>query len=110
MRQIIELGSAPYAEDCVQVRSDRPYMIEMRRECELYRDQLRRLLDEHDPLLSGFIAMPIKRYEHDFGPYLEVCISYDDADPRVCDLAFWLENNLPEFWDEKAKERKEESC
>lgn len=109
MRQIIELGSAPYAEDCVQVRSDQPYMIPMRHECELYRDQLRRLLDEHDPVLSNSVSLPIKRYEHDFGPYLEVCISYDDADLRVCDLAFWLEENLPEFWSDEAKEKREEA-
>jgi len=110
MRQYLELGSVPCAEDCFQVGSATTE--QMRKECVIYRKQLERQFPKGE-----FV---IKSFPHDFGTYLEVVIYYDDE--HICDcgldchedcqcetdtekLAYEVEGNLPEYWDEEAKKQ-----
>lgn len=91
-----ELETTPINEECVQVKSGEDYMPAMREQAQRFKALL----------MKRFINLPagmdfiIKRFEHDFGGYLEVCIRYfDDENESV---AVFIQDNLPEKWsDEK---------
>jgi hypothetical protein len=44
-----------------------------------------------------------KAFPHDFGTYREVCAMYDEDDAAGMELAYWLESNTPETWDEEGR-------
>lgn len=95
MKDYIELGSAPYDEDCVCVSSTKPYIEEMTKECRRYADLLR----EKCPIPDGINAhYAIKTFQHDFGSYKEVCICFDDEDEDACEFAFNIESIIPSNW------------
>ncbi len=88
----IELGSVPSDEDCVQVSTKEDYLDEMKKECLRYKD----ILIKRFPG-STFI---LKRFNHDFGSYYEVCHPYNDNSETESDKAFWIEDNLPAHWND----------
>lgn len=96
MLDYIELGSTPSGENCVQVGKP-GYYPEMRKECQCYRDYLRRLFPIPDDL-KMFVDFRIKDFPHDFGTYCEVVIRYHDNIPEAIDFALNVEDNLPEHW------------
>lgn len=104
MKQTIEIGSTPCEEPCAQV-GDADYESKAWVECQAYIKQLQRLyLSSHAfPLCDEGVRLRIKANSHDFGTYHEVVAVFDDEDPDAIDAAIWLENNLPEHWDEQAK-------
>jgi len=91
MKDYIELGSAPWAEDCVQVGSEN-YWQRMHEECLRYK----KMLQNRFPELSGRFF--IKTFPHDFGSYKVVCFSFDDRDQLATTQAFFVEAHLPERW------------
>lgn len=94
MRDYIELGATPAAEDCVQVGEDN-YHIAAQLECQRYVDLLTKTFGE--PPVGGRFG--IKSFPHDFGSYREVVIHFDDDHPESVDFAFHVERNLPETWE-----------
>lgn len=100
MIEYIELGPVPSGENCEQVGEnfDRSKAI---RECNAYRNQLYRAFPElrdHER-----IRLIIRSQSHDFGSYPEVAVrfSYDEEDD--IDLAYRIDSEAPEFWDEEAR-------
>lgn len=111
MKETIELGSVPYDENCSQV-GDPDYWEQIKLETRAYINQLKRLYRNfHGKDLPEDCKLYLKAFDHDFGTYHEVVVSYDmpfdytgfkDQHPAV-DAAYWLEANLPANWDEEAK-------
>ncbi len=84
----LTLGPVPSDESCEQVGPN--YDAEhARAECNAYKHQLQR----NWPQLSFFV----KSFPHDFGSYMEVCVSDN------CAEAFAVGNSLPATWDDKAR-------
>lgn len=98
MRDRIELGPTPGNEDCAQVGSD-GYRDRARRECQAYIRQLERTF----PNAPFGACYGIRAYQHDFGTYLEVYISYDEDDASQASYAWNVEANLPGEWDATAR-------
>ena len=99
MREYLELGPVPGGEACQQVgvASYDPHLARL--ECLAYLQQLLRLF----PPVHG-TGFAVKAFPHDFGSYHEVCVLYDGDNEAQVEYAFRVEGNLPEQWDEKAKE------
>jgi len=72
----------------------------MRKECEIFLRQLRRVFGE-PPEGAG---LSIKSNPHDFGTYLEVVCWFDTGVEASVEYAFNMEKNTPEYWDDEAKE------
>ncbi len=102
MKEYIELGGAPYGEECAQVGAP-DYWDRANKECRTYIRQLFRLLNDNgypeDTLPEGF-NLVVKSHSHDYGTYYEVACRFNGECERSCDIATWLENNSPEKWDE----------
>ncbi len=92
MSDYIEIGSAPYDEECAQVGSDN-YTINARRECRAYVNQLKRQFPKG--------RFGIKSFQHDFGSYYEVVAYYDTEEETQA--AFDAEGNSPANWDNEAR-------
>lgn len=101
------LGPTPAGESCAQVGSDN-YSDLAYAETKAYRNQLYRFLKS-----SGYTNIPssfrfkVVSEAHDLGSYYEVVAVFDSNDERVkeChDLAHFLDNNIPEEWDDEARQ------
>lgn len=102
MRETIELGSTPCDEECAQVGSE-GYYERAKHECIVYRSMLYRWLKEsYDE--EEMPTLKIKSSSHDYGCYLEVCVSFDDTNETQTEIAYLLEGNGPTKWDEIAKQ------
>jgi hypothetical protein len=95
----INLASAPVDEECAQLGSD-GYYERAKRECNAFIRQLRREFGD-EPVGA---RLYIKSQPHDFGSYYEVECKFDEKFPKAIEYAFELEANLPENWDEEAKQ------
>lgn len=98
MRDYLSIGAAPPEEDCAQVGQP-GYHEQARRECQAYRDLLRRTLGPEPP----GARLIIKSNPHDFGDYLDVACQYEDTDPEAKAYAFRCESEGPETWDKFAR-------
>ena len=94
MIDYIYIGSTPTNEDCLQVGQATPD--QMRTETAIFKRQLQRLFPTAD--------LRIKAERHDFGTYYEVVVYYDSADENAVNLAYQIESETPQFWDDEAKE------
>jgi hypothetical protein len=99
MEDFVDVGCSPTGETCAQVGSD-GYHALARKECRAYIAQLRRVFGNE----PDGAQLSIKRNPHDFGSYLSVICSYDDQYPSSADYAFRCESELPEQWDEQARQ------
>ena len=94
--ETLELGSTPVEESCAQVGTD-DYMNRARKECHAYMGQF--------PVPADVdITFGVKRFQHDFGSYLEVVVRFNTECDRSVKYAFGVENNLPGVWDNEAKQ------
>ena len=98
MRDHITLGPTPCEEDCFQVGTDN-YRQNAIVEMNAYIDQLYRMFPEADKFNVFFNKM---WFNHDFGQYGEVVVSYDDSDSEALSYAINIEHNLPHNWDDEA--------
>jgi len=94
MRDYLNIGSTPPAEDCAQVGSDN-YYEESKKECKRYIELLREKMG-NEPVGA---RLAIKSFPHDFGNYYEVVCYYDDSNPKAVDYAFRCESEGPETWE-----------
>lgn len=97
-RDYIEISCVPAGEDCQQVGTDHYDPQKARKECEAFRDQLRRMFGDE----PHGARLAIKSNPHDFGSYLQVICYYDTDNEAAVDYAFKCENDMPEHWDDKA--------
>lgn len=105
MIDYLALGPTPAAEDCQQVGTPEYNEEKDQRELIVYKEQLKRQFAHHTE--GGLIVFKIKAFPHDFGVYREVCVIFDDANEESVDAAFDIENNIPEYWDDEAREQLE---
>ena len=97
----LNLSPTPVAEDCAQVGSDN-YHKQSRIETTVFKQQLYRMLEAEFDTVN--VRLVTTSNSHDFGTYHEVEVEYDESSESSMNQAFWLENNLPEYWDEEAKQ------
>lgn len=95
MKDYFELGSSPYREDCVQVKSGKDYRPEMTEELKRYKEQLEKIFPIPDSLTCHF---GIKWFPHDFGSYGEIVIYYHNDIEEEVEFALFVEENLPNTW------------
>lgn len=108
MIEHIELGSAPFDEDCVQTEPDREYLPQMTAEVDRYVGMLEKRFPEGAEY--GIVIRP-KTFQHDFGPYMEAVAVYNGDDEEAGEFAFWMQENLPALWsDESVLLFKKETC
>lgn len=93
--EYMEIGSAPYEENCVGVTSDGDYHQAMKNECRRYKT----LLEGAYPP-PGDAHLGIKSNPHDFGTYYEVVAYYNPSHEDEVQWAFMLEGDIPGTWDE----------
>jgi hypothetical protein len=102
MFERIEVGSAPWGEECAQVGKP-GYEQRAYKECLAYKKQLLRTVSTYyGKDLPEDFSFKIKSFPHDFGSYYEVVCTFDSNNPESCDLFEYLDNNLPEKWDDVA--------
>jgi hypothetical protein len=94
----INIGSAPYSEDCVQVGSPE-YYSKYKAEGMAFINQLKRVLGE--PPAGAYFKL--KGFPHDFGTYHEVVCRFDEDDEIARNYAFNAEGNTPDYWDDQAR-------
>ena len=91
MRDYINIGATPAAEDCLQLGADNysPHAAIM--ECKRFIQQLKKQFGEPPPLTS----LKVHSFDHDFGVYHEVVCWYEDevgeAYALKCEEEAWEE-------------------
>ncbi len=104
MKQTIEIGFAPIDEDCAQV-GDEAYEARASLECKTYTLQLLRHCHAELGTIPSDVGVRLwtRSNPHDFGTYYEVVVTFDGADKKAVDMAFWLEANQPLKWDDESR-------
>ena len=100
MRDRLEIGCTPSAEDCEQL-GEGYSSHKAALECNAFKRQLYRQFPEL--VDHPTVRLVIRNNYHDFGTYPEVAVSFDDNDESGIDLAYRIESNMPEYWDDEAK-------
>lgn len=95
----VELGPVPVNENCQQVGTPNYDHDRARKECEVFRDLIRRTVGE-EPAGARLV---VKDQYHDFGNYYEVVCKFDENNTPAEDYAFRCEEEAPVNWDEQAK-------
>lgn len=98
-RDYLNIGCTPASEDCQQVGTVSYDGGLARKECEAYREQLRR---QFGPEPEG-ARLAIKSFPHDFGNYLEVVCYFDDKYEDSVEYAFKCEGEASDTWDDAAR-------
>ena len=93
MRDFLNLGSTPPAEDCVQLGEDN-YRANSIKESRRYIDLLR----EKMGVEPDGAELKIKWFSHDFGRYCEVVCWFDEEKPEAVDYAYKCESDGPQTW------------
>jgi hypothetical protein len=93
----VELGPVPIDEDCTQI-GDPEQEKWGKIECRAYINQLKRQFPEE----TMVVQLDLIRNVHDAGIYYEVGAPYRDDNEEQEEAAFYIENNLPNNWDDEA--------
>ena len=94
-QEYIELGSAPYNEDCAQVGTPN-YAVNARRECQHYITAIRNYLG----MEPDGAHLAVKSFPHDYGTYYETVCYYDPEDQAAVEYAFRCEGQGPATWED----------
>lgn len=105
MKETLNIGSAPFEENCAQL-GGRLYEELSRMECAAFKEQIIRKLG--DP--PGSARVVVKSFPHDFGSYREVCVVFDDEDEPATEYAYACEASGDPLakWDCDALDKLEE--
>ena len=107
MKETMEVGPAPHGEDCAQLGTPN-YEERARSECQAFIRQLTRAYHkEHGDALPHGFRFVVKSNSHDFGVYFEVAMTFNDDNVGAMKAAEWFEDNIPELWDDEAKQELE---
>ncbi|MEF3310849.1 hypothetical protein PV433_18360 [Paenibacillus sp. GYB004] len=93
-KNYLELGPAPYEEDCAHVRISVDYKPAMRDECMRFMELLKKI--HVKPPEGAYYT--IKWNSHDYGPYADIGIVFDDENEEHLEYAFKVESNMPAHW------------
>jgi len=93
MGDYLNLGPTPSDESCAQV-GDEGYELKAREECKRFITALRK---KFGPEPSG-AQLKTRGFNHDFGRYYEVIVTYRDQESF--DYALMLESEAPGRWEE----------
>ena len=80
MRDYLDIESAPYGEDCVQVNPNIDYMPAMMAETKRFKEMLERRFAKL--IEKTGIYFKIARNPHDFGTYLSLQVVFDDENEK----------------------------
>ena len=102
MRDYINIGSTPPAEDCQQLGSPSYSSLAAKKQCFRFIAQLRKQFG----LEPDRCRLEIKAFDHDFGTYYEVVCWYDDEEGEA--YALRCEGEAWEEWrdEEEANDEK----
>lgn len=95
MIDYLSLGPAPIGIDPIQVGVE-GYETKAKKECQKYIKLLKKKFS-NIPENCSFV---IKNNSHDFGCYYDVNIKFDNEDKEQEKFAFYVERNLPDYWEE----------
>jgi len=98
MRDYLDIESAPWGVDCVQVCPYTNYMPAMKAETIKFKEMLEKRFAKL--IEKTGIYFKIARNPHDFGTYLSLQIVFDDENEKQSDAAYFIESNCPETWDD----------
>jgi hypothetical protein len=103
-RARLELGAAPADEPCAQLSTAHydAYAARAMLEIAVYRRQTLRAIEGAGRSLPPTVRIERHHYEHEFGPYYELAVTFPVGDDEAEAFAFWLEGNVPANWDEVA--------
>jgi hypothetical protein len=104
MRDFLNIGSAPYEEDCAQLGTE-DYYEKSKDECRRFIDLIRQKCGP-EPVGA---RLATKSFQHDFGTYYEVVCYFDDTIPESEEYAFEVEANAPATWDDNQPKVKNDS-
>ena len=93
-RDYMEIGSAPWEEECVSVNPDTDYLPSMRAECNRF---INRIREVHGEEPEG-AELRVKSNSHDFGTYLEVVCYFSDTDEDAMAYAYKCQDEMPAKW------------
>jgi len=96
MRDYVNLGTTPFAEECVEVSDNFDYKVPMRREAFMLKHQLE---NEYLSKIPEGVHLKVRGFEHDFGTYYGLVATFDEDDDNAREFAYQIENELPEYWD-----------
>jgi len=102
MKDFLYIGSSPNDEDCAQV-GEPGYYAQGGAECIGLIVALRKKLGKEPEGARLFI----KRQEHDFGAYLEVCCEFIIGHKESTEYAFKCESDCPSTWAEVGMTREQ---
>jgi hypothetical protein len=91
--------TSPVSESCLQLGSG-SYHEFINLETSAFINQLRRAFGQEPPGCQ----FKVTKNPHDFGTYSDVEIVFDEDDEDASDYAYDVESELPEYWDDEAKE------
>ena len=94
--EIIDLGSCPADENCVQVVHEGTYQSDMNAQASMYLN----MLENRFPGKPEGCRFFIQRNPHDYGTYMDVGIKYDETIAACIEYAFFVEENLPFQWND----------
>jgi len=95
------LSCTPSAEPCEQVPYKDPEKAKY--ECKVFISQLKRQFPEQTN--QGLVGFKITLNPHDFGSYHDVIVMFMEDNEESVNAAYHIESNMPEYWDEQAKEQ-----
>lgn len=98
MLDYVYLAPTPIETECAQV-GEKDYSRKATIEMTAFIGQLYRCFPD---AIAKDVHFRIKWQNHDFGTYGEVVATYEMDNAESTDYAFYVENNLPEYWDTHA--------
>ena len=99
MKDFLDLDTVPVDDPSASVGQP-DYSTRARLEARAFVAQLQRAFP--DAVAAG-VYFKIKSNPHDFGSYLSVQMVFDDDDEAQTEWAFTIEGELPNTWDDDAR-------
>lgn len=101
-REQFNLGPCPASEDGAQCGAE-GYGLRAVAEIEAYRKQVTRAAARFTGGVPKGVRFARKSFSHDFGSYYELVAYYDDTDHEANKFIWWLDEVLPQEWDDEAR-------
>lgn len=96
--EYLSLGPAPSGEDCTQLGSQN-YDELSRIEILTFIEQIIRHFYSKGIDILKHCSLRSKSFNHDYGSYREAVIYYDPNNSESVEIAFLVEEKIPELWD-----------
>jgi hypothetical protein len=100
MRDYLDLSPTPVGEPCAMVEPTGDYLQRMKAECRAFVHQLERTFPQ---AIEAGCSFRIKSNAHEFGPYLEVQVRFDDDDEHQTRVGLHDRSRFARAWDDQAR-------